>query len=243
MVIIYHQLLQEKCLKPSGRLELRDVLKRDLPDSSLPRSERVCSHTECPAWSSPPGRAEPRRGGDRSDRRSAPGAAPPLPGSAPRSLPSARVCPCAWEARGRGGPAGLPACRPRSPFPPIPVKFGRVPSRERLSSPPDRRNRRTGAVPCPWLCPRAVEGRRARAWRPRGPCVGPRGAEGGRWGSAPRRSCRDRAPERVESRWAPRRGCLSPFPLLSLSFCSSEFLPEARSRRGGGEKRAELEPG
>lgn len=116
---MYHQLLQEKCLKPSGRLKLRDVWKRDL---TSPRSERFCSHAEFPARS-------PRAGHNRGEERTGEiaarhgrcAAAPrerslPLP-SAPLFRARARVCPCAWEARGRGGPAAQRDSQPAASAP------------------------------------------------------------------------------------------------------------------------------
>lgn len=192
----------------------------------------VCSRTELPARGSPRAAQGRAAAEHQSPRRPAPAAAPPLPGSAPRSLPSARrsrgsgsrrpgcVASVGW--RRAGATAGLPAAAPAPFFHPPRVKFGRAPAPwggGGLSSPPARGTptSRGRAVP------RGFGRGPSRAAGPgpgahAGPRVGPRGAEGGRRASPPRRPCRNRAPGRVESRRAPRRGCLpaflSPFPFF-----------------------------
>lgn len=225
----------------------------------------VCSRTELPA------RSAPRAAQGRAAASRAPEPSPLGPGRC-AAAPRERSPPSARRSRGSGSrrpgcvgsvgwlragaTAGLPAAAPAPFFHAPRVKFGGAPALWGgwggglalfAAGPGDPDEPGSGRAP--WLCPRAVEGRRARAWRPRGPRVGPRGAERGRRASAPRRPCRNRAPGRAESRRAPRRGRLSAFPLLSPSFCSSESPPRGprpagrRGEAGRAGAGARPEPG
>lgn len=244
---MYHQLRQEKCLKPFGRLELQDALKRDLPDGSSPRSRRACSHPEFSARSSlpGPGRAAARRGSQRSpldtgrcaaaprERSPHPALRFPFQGSGSR-LPT---------SVGRVGWRMDPQLWPPAPLPQPPRLNSAAPCPGNGSL--RRAHGQGGIGPWPWLCPRAVEDLRARAWRPRGPCVGPGGAEGRRRGSAPHGRYRNRPPGRGESRRAPDEAG----GRLFLSFLSLSAPPNAFPRSGrrgeAGRARAEVrrEPG
>lgn len=137
-MIIYHQFPLKNCLKPSGRLELRDVLERYLSDSSSSRSERICSHAVSSEDLSRGSedrtgaigtrrRALSHRSRERSRERSRRRSLP----SAPCSRARAHIC----RVRGTRGVAEgrrhgeAPGCGPRSAFPPTPVKGARAQSR------------------------------------------------------------------------------------------------------------------
>lgn len=101
-------------------------MRRDLPDSSLTRSERVCSAPGIQPGAPPPGqsRAAAGRGPGRSPLSTGRCAAAPrlrslLPAPALRApwRAWAGICPCAWEARGRGGPAARRGSPPAASAP------------------------------------------------------------------------------------------------------------------------------